>query len=664
MKLHARILAGTALGLLLGAAPGHAAGPAAVGAKPDPAAAPLLRLAQDKSEGDKQAEKEPKPKNEGKAKDEPAAMEPAPKPEPEPEAAPAPEAELPAAEPEAAPAPEAEAPAAEPEAQPAPEPEAAEPPAPEAEPEPKAEQSEPKAEQPEAEPEAPTATEAAPEPEAAEQPTPEAAPEPAPKPDVEAGQETPETAPEPEPKPEAEAVEPVPEPVTEEAAPVPEPKPDAETTDQPPAATAPDPAPDAATEAPEPVTEETAPAPEPKPETEADKPQADSEAPVQATGGETEAPSDEPAPVLDSAKEAPQADSGDQPSGETREEQAIEQQADETGETTPPPASDAEAQDAQARPQALESAMTEKGERVERSEERRSPRERPEGAEVVKQFGDRFVIQFNNQIFVESSDRSRLRRDAREVYYETLPRGREREIIVRPNGSQIVTIRNRYGDVVRRSRITPDGREIVLVYVDERNYERVRDWRDPGAELPPLRLTIPARDYILDARRAEGPEIYYEFLDKPPVEKVRRLYSIDEVKRSARIRDTVRRVDLDTITFEFGSASIPESEIARLEGVATAIERLLAENPGETFLIEGHTDAVGSDLANLALSDERAEAVASALTRVFAIPPENLVTQGYGERYLKIRTEERERENRRVAIRRITPLVTPVARAN
>ncbi|MEQ9180148.1 MAG: flagellar motor protein MotB, partial [Nitratireductor sp.] len=73
MKLHARILAGTALGLLLGAAPGFAAGPAAVGTKPDRAAAPLLRLAQDKSEGDKQAEKEPKPKNEGKAKDEPAA---------------------------------------------------------------------------------------------------------------------------------------------------------------------------------------------------------------------------------------------------------------------------------------------------------------------------------------------------------------------------------------------------------------------------------------------------------------------------------------------------------------------------------------------------------------------------------------------------------------
>ena len=90
---------------------------------------------------------------------------------------------------------------------------------------------------------------------------------------------------------------------------------------------------------------------------------------------------------------------------------------------------------------------------------------------------------------------------------------------------------------------------------------------------------------------------------------------------------------------------------------------MLDENPAETFLIEGHTDAVGSDLANLALSDRRAESVARALTDVFGIPPENLVTQGYGERYLKIDTQERERENRRVALRRITPLVAPVASA-
>ena len=76
---------------------------------------------------------------------------------------------------------------------------------------------------------------------------------------------------------------------------------------------------------------------------------------------------------------------------------------------------------------------------------------------------------------------------------------------------------------------------------------------------------------------------YYAFLDQPPVEQVQRLYSVDEVKRSARVRDIARRVDLDTITFEFGSASIAESEIERLEGLANAMDRLLKENPAETF---------------------------------------------------------------------------------
>ena len=93
------------------------------------------------------------------------------------------------------------------------------------------------------------------------------------------------------------------------------------------------------------------------------------------------------------------------------------------------------------------------------------------------------------------------------------------------------------------------------------------------------------------------------------------------------------------------------------------MERLLEKNPAETFLIEGHTDAVGSDVANLALSDRRAEAVADALTNVFGIPPENLATQGYGEQLSEGQDRSPERENRRVAIRRITPLVAPVLRS-
>ncbi len=131
-----------------------------------------------------------------------------------------------------------------------------------------------------------------------------------------------------------------------------------------------------------------------------------------------------------------------------------------------------------------------------------------------------------------------------------------------------------------------------------------------------------------------------------------RLYSVDEVKRSARVRDIARRVDLEHVEFRLRSASISDSEVKKLQGVADAMERLLKKNP-RNILIEGHTDAVGSDTANLALSDQRAEAVAEALTNAFGIAPENLTTQGYGERYLKVNI--RQGRNDRTAASRYSP---------
>jgi outer membrane protein OmpA-like peptidoglycan-associated protein len=45
------------------------------------------------------------------------------------------------------------------------------------------------------------------------------------------------------------------------------------------------------------------------------------------------------------------------------------------------------------------------------------------------------------------------------------------------------------------------------------------------------------------------------------------------------------------------------------------------------------------------------------LTNQFGVPAENLTTQGYGKQFLKIPTDGPERANRRVAVRRITPLL-------
>jgi len=370
---------------------------------------------------------------------------------------------------------------------------------------------------------------------------------------------------------------------------------------------------------------------------------------------------EEVAPLLDSAKDS---DSEASASAEAAPAEADQAAPAEEEAAAPPPEDDSAAQ-AEIAPQQIESVAEEEGELISEEEEvmaRTSGADAPPEAEVVAKddSGFRIIFQLGNQLILQNQDRPRLNQNASDRYVERLRNGRTRETIERPDGSSIVTIYNRNGEILRRSRFEPDGTEWVLVYVPEEREDDLLQWRDPGEDLPPLRLNIPAREYILDAEEAEEEQVI-QFLDQPPVEQVRRFYSIDEVKRSARIRDMVRRLEIGGLTFDSGKATLGPDQIGGLNKVANAMLELLDENPAETFLIEGHTDAVGSAISNLELSDRRAETVAYILTEAFGIPPENLATQGYGERYLKIRTQADERRNRRVTIKRITPLVTPVA---
>src|SRR3981189_3947090 len=116
-------------------------------------------------------------------------------------------------------------------------------------------------------------------------------------------------------------------------------------------------------------------------------------------------------------------------------------------------------------------------------------------------------------------------------------------------------------------------------------------------------------------------------------------------------------IDLNSINFDTGSWEIPPDQGAKAQSIADGLNRAIQRNPREMFLIEGHTDAVGSDVDNLSLSDRRAESVALALSDRFQVPAENLSTQGYGKQYLKVPTDAPERQNRRVTARRTTPLL-------
>jgi outer membrane protein OmpA-like peptidoglycan-associated protein len=143
----------------------------------------------------------------------------------------------------------------------------------------------------------------------------------------------------------------------------------------------------------------------------------------------------------------------------------------------------------------------------------------------------------------------------------------------------------------------------------------------------------------------------------PPRKRIARRISVEEIADKPQIRKAMTRIEIDTIRFGFNEAFVREEEVDSLDELASVIERVLKKYPREVFLIEGHTDAVGSDAYNDKLSKARAEAVKKALTTYYIIPAKNLQTVGLGERYLKIPTAEAEQENRRVSISRATAVV-------
>ncbi len=231
-------------------------------------------------------------------------------------------------------------------------------------------------------------------------------------------------------------------------------------------------------------------------------------------------------------------------------------------------------------------------------------------------------------------------------------------VFTRPGGIEIVSITDGNGRLLRRVRRYRDGREIVLIDVGERY------WPRPGYRVPsyayldiaPPEVRIPRERYIVDYRDASYEDIYGA-LTAPPVAELDRGYSLEEIRDTHALRGYMPRIDLDLITFEFGRYAITPDQYDRLDRIARAMRKILESSPDEVFLIEGHTDAVGNKEDNLSLSDRRAEEVARVLIEGYGIPAENLVTQGYGEQFLKVRTSEPERANRRVALLRITPLL-------
>jgi len=91
------------------------------------------------------------------------------------------------------------------------------------------------------------------------------------------------------------------------------------------------------------------------------------------------------------------------------------------------------------------------------------------------------------------------------------------------------------------------------------------------------------------------------------------------------------RLVLRDINFAFNSAELDADSRATLDEVAVAIRNAIANRPGITIEVQGHTDAIGSEAYNQQLSERRAASVRDYVVSVEPSVEEALTTRGYGE---------------------------------
>jgi OmpA-OmpF porin, OOP family len=276
-----------------------------------------------------------------------------------------------------------------------------------------------------------------------------------------------------------------------------------------------------------------------------------------------------------------------------------------------------------------------------------------EGNRTVIQEANRTIIREGGHEIIRHDPVDRFRVTAKEVNVEHRD-NLTITLALQADGSRIVTEVDENGRLIRRIRRDDMGNEVILI--DNSSAPRGSDIAGSIVQLPPPVIQIARELYIRDAGGATAEDIALTLM-APPVERIERRYALDEILYSEPLRARMPRVDINTVNFGSGSWEITSDQADHLALIAQGILEAVKKNPAEMFLVEGYTDAVGNDVDNLSLSDRRAESVAVMLTNQFAVPAGNLTTQGYGKQFLKVQTDGPERANRRVAVRRITPLL-------
>ena len=140
------------------------------------------------------------------------------------------------------------------------------------------------------------------------------------------------------------------------------------------------------------------------------------------------------------------------------------------------------------------------------------------------------------------------------------------------------------------------------------------------------------------------------FVDTLRNRKTRSL-SLGEREEIAEIAATKPKIDLE-IQFDYNSADISTSSMPSVQALGKALSD--AKLKGSTFVVAGHTDAIGGEAFNQGLSERRADTIKNYLTEKYGIVGTDLVAVGYGKTKPKDPNAPMDPANRRVQVVNMT----------
>lgn len=126
-----------------------------------------------------------------------------------------------------------------------------------------------------------------------------------------------------------------------------------------------------------------------------------------------------------------------------------------------------------------------------------------------------------------------------------------------------------------------------------------------------------------------------------------RSLSLSEREEIAEIASSKPKIDLE-IHFDYNSADISKDSMSSVQELGKALSN--ASLKGSTFVVAGHTDAVGGEEYNQGLSERRADTIKRYLTDKYGINGSDLVTVGYGKTKPKDANAPMDPANRRVQV--------------